>query len=175
MTVRYITPLLVFSAIVTLLFTNTAVSGVYVIPSFILGLIFWNISEYSFHRFWFHEKRYPRKLKKYLSNGHVFHHRYPDNTDELRLPMSLTIPFSLLYAGGYYLLFGITNLGFFYSGIIGGMFFYEFMHYAAHHLKLKNRFFRYMRGYHMKHHHKNIKSNFMVSNPLLDYLFKSSS
>lgn len=138
---------------------------------FIVGILFWNIFEYVFHRYAFHNPQLPRKYKKYIGNGHRFHHRFPANTNDLLLPVTLTLPFSLLSLIPVYFIFGSSGLGWYYLGLISGLTLYEFMHYAAHHLKINNRYFKFMKRYHLKHHFKSPNSNFMVSNPLFDYIF----
>jgi sterol desaturase/sphingolipid hydroxylase (fatty acid hydroxylase superfamily) len=140
---------------------------------FVIGLLFWNMFEYIFHRFAFHNTKLPRKLKRTLGNGHRFHHRYPNNKQDLQLPILLTLPFSLLSLVLIYLLFGSVNLGWYYLGLIAGLFNYELMHYAAHHLKINLRYFKWMKRYHLYHHHKEPNSKFMVSNPVYDYIFRT--
>jgi sterol desaturase/sphingolipid hydroxylase (fatty acid hydroxylase superfamily) len=73
-----------------------------------------------------------------------------------------------------YYTFGLADLAWFYFGLILGLFSYEFMHYAAHHLNINVYPFKFMKQYHLAHHFKSPKKKFMVSCPVLDYLFKSN-
>lgn len=171
MTVTKYLSLTIFPIIIgTLLYYDFAL-GLSSIIMFLIGILFWNVFEYLFHRFAFHNSTLPRKVKRYIGNGHRFHHRYPENTTNLLLPVSLTLPFSLLSLLLIYLIFGANSLGWYYFGLISGMLHYEIMHYAAHHLKINSRYFKFMKHYHLKHHFKEPNKNFMVSNPLFDYLF----
>jgi dihydroceramide fatty acyl 2-hydroxylase len=140
-----------------------------------LGYSTWLFTEYGFHRFFFHNKRLPRRVKKFLSNGHVYHHRYPDNQDRLFLPVSLTFPISILYLCICGLIFGLYSMFWFYIGLISGYFIYEFMHYAAHHYNFHGLMFKYMKIYHIAHHTKAPQRNFMVSNPAVDFIFRSKN
>ena len=170
MTVNQAISYMIFPVLIGGLFYFQPYFSAFSILMFSVGIIFWNIFEYVFHRFAFHNKDLPTKLKRSIGNGHRFHHRYPDNVNNIQLPVSLTLPFSLLSLLLIYLVFG-SHLGWYYLGLITGLFHYEFMHYAAHHWKLKGRYFKWMKRYHLLHHHKTPNSRFMVSNPVYDYLF----
>lgn len=169
---NYVFTALVYSTIICLLFCFTS-STLYAVPMFIFGLLVWNCFEYLFHRFAFHNRSIPKKIRRYLTNGHLYHHRYPDRLDNLLLPINLTLPVSLGSLLLMYSAFGLGNLAWFYTGLIFGLFSYEFMHYAAHHLPINIFPFNAMRQYHLAHHFKSPKKKFMVSNPLLDYIFRS--
>ena len=173
MKVNQILTYTIFPALIAVLFYFNPNVTLYSIPVFILGLLFWNMFEYVFHRFAFHNPALPRKLKRTLGNGHRFHHRYPEKAEDIQLPITLTLPFSLLSLLLVYLVIGATQLGWYYLGLILGLYSYEFMHYAAHHLKINLWFFKWMKRYHLMHHHKTPNSKFMVSNPFYDYLFRT--
>ncbi len=170
MTVKHVSSFFVFPFIIGILFIFFHDFDVTSLIMLIVGLFMWNVFEYSFHRVAFHGSAIPKKLKRYLTNGHRFHHRYPDKIDNLILPVSLTLPFSLISLFVVYSIFGEVNISWYYLGLVIGLYSYEFMHYAAHHMKIKLKFFKYMKHRHLSHHFKNPKTKFMVSNPLFDYL-----
>lgn len=164
---------LIFSLITIILLSNTD-STIYAIPMFILGISVWNVFEYTFHRWAFHNHKIPKIIRKYLTNGHIVHHRYPNKTKGLQLPLSLSLPVSLFNLAVIYLVFGSNNIGWFYLGLMGGgLLVYEFMHYAAHHLDINWKIFKDMKQYHLDHHYKTPKKKFMVSNPIMDWIFKT--
>lgn len=173
MTVNQIASYTIFPVIIAGLFYLQSPLSLFSVAMFIIGLLFWNTFEYMFHRFAFHNKELPKSLKKTIGNGHRFHHRYPDNAENIQLPIGLTLPFSLLSLLLVYLVLGSSGVGWYYLGLILGLFHYEFMHYAAHHYKLNSKYFKWMKRYHLLHHHKTPNSRFMVSNPVYDYLFRT--
>jgi dihydroceramide fatty acyl 2-hydroxylase len=175
MTVKDFTPFIIYTVLVSiiLLLFRPAIHW-YSIVSLLAGYGFWNLAEYAFHRFAFHNYKMSRKMKRLIAHGHKVHHRNPDKDNELFLPFTLTFPFSLLLAGVYYLItFTGGEMVIFYIGLVAGYFFYEFMHYAAHHLELRPAFFRRMKLYHNQHHYKTPNAKFMVSNPVFDRLFRT--
>lgn len=160
-----------FCSIIIALMYNSFVVNFYSLVFLVIGYLAWLTYEYTFHRFLFHFKKLPFRVKKYLSNGHKFHHRYPKIKENLSLPFGLTIPFSLVSLCFIYLLFGSEYLGWFYLGQTGGLFLYELIHYLNHHSDTEIKIFKWLRSHHNLHHSKLARYNFTVSNPLFDYLF----
>lgn len=174
MNIRNVLPFIVYPILITCLFLLFPTYLPTAIIMFLVGFVLWNILEYCFHRYAFHNKKLPRWIKKYLSGGHVFHHRYPTKIENLIISITLTLPFSFLSLGVAFILFGTVNLPWFYTGLIFGLFQYEFMHFAAHHWRIPLAPFRYMKQYHLTHHHKQPNAKYMVSNPGLDFLIGTS-
>lgn len=163
----------IYPLIIVWLFCVSCIFDWMSVTMFCIGFLLWNVLEYCFHRFAFHNRKIPRKIRRWLTNGHIVHHRFPNRKENLALPIALTLPVSLIGLGITYLATGITYLNWFYSGLILGLYSYEMMHYAAHHWNLNNAWFRYMKQHHLSHHYKTPNSKFMVSNPLLDFLFRT--
>lgn len=137
------------------------------------GFLCVTLSEYFLHRCIFHSKILPRKLKKLISHGHVYHHRYPLKTDNLILPIFITLPVSLFFLSIYILLFGTAYCFWFYTGEVAAYFLYEFMHYTAHHCQLTLPYLKKMRQYHLEHHKYYPNKQFMITIPIWDILFKT--
>lgn len=133
-----------------------------------IGFGTWNVLEYIMHRFIFHNHTLPRKVYRYLGNGHRGHHRHPNRFKKFFLPATLTVPISLLCLVGYISMLGLQSSVWCYTGLIIGLYSYELMHYLAHYGTSKLKFLRYMRKHHLSHHFADSHSNYMVSNPVLD-------
>ena len=70
---------------------------------FPLGWVAWDLAEYGIHRWWFHWEGngpFTRKLHDII---HGYHHKYPDDSLRLVMPLGASIPLALLIAGGLYL------------------------------------------------------------------------
>lgn len=174
MKIRTVLPFVLFPAIIYFLsFYGTPIS--FLTPVAILcGFLLSGLAEYFIHRIAFHNRRLPRKLKKLISHGHVYHHRYPQLTDDLTLPLGITLPMSLLLLFLSCLIFGVSYAFWIYIGIVGSYFLYEFVHYSSHHLTINLPYFKQMREYHLSHHKDSPNSKFMITNPLWDWVFRTT-
>ena len=47
---------------------------------------------------------------------------------------------------------------------------YDYIHYATHHFPMKNRVGRFLKKWHLQHHHTKEPIQYGVSNPLWDYV-----
>jgi len=57
------------------------------------------------------------------------------------------------------------------SGIWSGYLWYEFVHYSAHCRQPRTRFMRYLKTYHLLHHHTSEEIWFGVTSPVIDHIF----
>jgi hypothetical protein len=142
-----------------------------IIFSIIAGYLIWITSEYIWHRFILHNHKTSGKVKKWLAYDHINHHKNPKEKAGLFLPVKLTFPISLVLFSFAWLLFSFPIASFFYFGILFGYILYEAFHFSAHHGTGNSKFLKWMRGYHLKHHFKEPRCHYMVSNPILDILF----
>ena len=62
-------------------------------------------------------------------------------------------------------------MAYLFIGLIGGYFGYEWLHYQAHHGASRLRLLRYLKKYHLLHHHQTPDLRFGVTSPIVDYLF----
>lgn len=138
---------------------------------FVCGFLAAGLAEYTLHRVAFHNRKLPRKIKRLISNGHVFHHRYPQLAENLILPLTIVFPISLILLSSFALLFGTGYVFWFYLAVILSYFLYEFLHYTSHHFPLNLPYFKQMQAYHLSHHKSKPNSRFMITNPLWDWVF----
>lgn len=171
MKLRGLLPFILFPTIIFLLsYFGTPLTALTPL-AIIGGFLFAGLAEYFLHRVMFHNRRLPRKLKKLISHGHIYHHRYPDRVDDLILPVFLVLPASLILLGSFVLLFGWSYAFWFYIGVMFSYFLYEFVHYSTHHIPLNLPYFKQMQAYHLRHHKDRPNSKFMITNPFWDWVF----
>ncbi len=140
---------------------------------FILGLLFWTITEYLLHRFLFHMTPKKEWTKKIHYTLHGIHHDYPQDATRLVMPPTVSIPLSILFFVGLREIVGPIYIDPFYSGFILGYIFYDSIHYAVHHLKIEGKLAMALKSRHMNHHFVDPQHNFGVSSPFWDHIFRT--
>jgi sterol desaturase/sphingolipid hydroxylase (fatty acid hydroxylase superfamily) len=139
---------------------------------FVVGVVFWTLTEYTIHRWAFHKEPQTELGKKLHFLVHGIHHDYPRDSTRLVMPLLVSVPLAVLF----YFLFRYT-LGDFhfamFSGFVFGYVAYDSIHYATHHFPMTNRVARFVKEYHMKHHFVDEHTAYGVSNPLWDYVFNT--
>lgn len=140
---------------------------------FLAGLVFWSLFEYFFHRFVFHfypEGAFQTRLQFTM---HGVHHQYPNDKDRLVMPVTVSIPLSILLLLLFRWILGDWVWGFF-SGFIAGYLVYDMMHYAIHHAQgFKAPLLRKIRNHHLAHHFRDTRLGFGVSSPFWDSVFRT--
>lgn len=140
------------------------------IGSALAGLIIWTFTEYAVHRYLFH---FPAKSKAgqymvFLFHG--IHHDQPDDASRLVMP---PVP-ALILMGAFYGLFYLLVPGLYFEVFMAffviGYLCYDYIHYATHHFPMKSKVGKFLRKYHLRHHHAKEESKYGVSNPLWDYI-----
>ncbi len=134
------------------------------------GILLWSITEYTIHRWAFHYDPKTETGKKIHFLVHGIHHDYPRDATRLVMPLLVSVPLALMFYFLFQLVFGDYNLAVF-SGFVLGYVSYDSIHYATHHLPMKNRIGNFLRVYHLRHHYEDDKTAYGVSNPLWDYIF----
>ncbi len=136
------------------------------------GFISWSFVEYGLHRFIFHYDAKSDLGKKIIYYQHLEHHDYPRKLEQLFANLSTSVPISSVY---FLLVWALTGswqmAGCVYIGLILGYFLYEFLHYQAHHRSPRLGILRYLKKYHLLHHHHRYDLRYGVTTPLLDILF----
>ncbi len=142
-------------------------------PAILLGAALFYATEYGTHRFLFHAR--PSRfawLRAKQHRLHYDHHLEPARLDLLFLPLWYVLPQLLLTT-----LLGRAMLGTWGSaaaldfGAMLALLHYEWVHYIAHiPYRPRSSAGRWMKKYHLRHHFKNEKLWFGVSNPAADYL-----
>lgn len=142
--------------------------------TFIMGLLFWSLTEYFLHRVIFHFEPKSNFGKKIHFIFHGVHHDYPNDAKRLVMPPSVSIPL----ATGFYFLFSVflatKFLYSFFAAFITGYLIYDMTHYALHHSKLKGRYMKKLKKHHMLHHYTDDTKGFGVSSSLWDKIFGSN-
>lgn len=169
-----ITPVVVYVPVILLTgyygFTNVSITNG--ILTFLFGILFWTITEYSIHRWAFHYEPKSDSGKKIHFLVHGIHHDYPRDATRLVMPLLVSVPLATMFYFAFYYLFGAYHLIIF-SGFVLGYVSYDSIHYATHHMPMKSKIGNFLRVYHLRHHYEDEFSAYGVSNPLWDYIFRT--
>jgi len=142
------------------------------ILAFFGGVLLWTLTEYTIHRWAFHYDPKSEAGKKIHFLVHGIHHDYPRDATRLVMPLLVSVPLAVIFYLLFQLVFGEYNLAVF-SGFVLGYVSYDSIHYATHHLPMKNRIGNFLRVYHLRHHYEDDHTAYGVSNPLWDYIFRT--
>ncbi len=175
MAVKALAPLYFYTVVVLCLLTLTrqeALSLRFGVLLLIVGVLSWGLLEYVLHRFLFHYDAHSQTGKKLVYAAHLSHHDDPRATNKLFSSLMLSAPI----ATAYLLLARIATgswraASFLFAGLTLGYFYYEWLHFRAHHRRARLRLFRYLRKYHLLHHYKTPELRFGVTSPLFDVIF----
>jgi len=171
------TPLVLYLPIVAYMlyaaFGRNRLSSLAVAALFLLGILIWTLLEYIIHRWIFHYEPRTRLGKKLHFIVHGVHHDYPNDARRLVMPPAVSIPLAVVF----WLLFAVT-LGRFAPAISAGFGFgyigYDSIHYAIHHFPMKRGVGLWLKQYHLRHHFHDDHAGYGVSNPLWDYVFRTT-
>ena len=144
-------------------------------PWIVLGALLFYLSEYSWHRFAFHAPPaawgWMRRMQHRL---HYDHHAEPDRLDLLFLPIWFLGPNLVITAALVFAILGAAAVAPTMFGVMLAIFHYEWVHYVAHiPYQPRTRFGRWMKQYHLRHHFISEKLWFGVSNPSLDFVYRT--
>lgn len=136
-----------------------------------LGVLSWMLIEYGLHRFVFHFNARSAFGKKMLYAAHISHHENPRAANRFFSSLVLSLPI----ATAYYLLASVVTgswhaASYLFAGLAAGFCCYEWLHFQAHHRRPRLRLFRYLKTYHLLHHHESPEQRFGVTSPLIDLL-----
>ena len=175
MALKALTPLYFYTAVVLCLFALTHSEALSLSTSLLLlasGLLTWGLLEYVLHRFAFHYDAQSEFGKKLVYAVHLSHHDDPGATDRIFSSLKISAPL----ATAYLLLARIATgswraASFLFTGLLVGYFYYEWLHFRAHHRKARRGLLRYLRKYHLLHHYQTPELRFGVTSPLFDMIF----
>jgi len=174
--VHWSVPLWIFVPIVTFIAwkaTTVPTDIVSVIGSIVAGLVAWSLTEYVLHRFVFH---FVPKSSWGLRLHFIFHgvhHDYPNDTNRLVLPPSVSLP---LATGIYFLYKSFIPEQYlypFFAAFLVGYLCYDISHYALHHAKFENALWKKLKHHHMTHHYQNPEKGYGVTSKLWDIIVRS--
>jgi sterol desaturase/sphingolipid hydroxylase (fatty acid hydroxylase superfamily) len=135
------------------------------------GILSWMLIEYALHRFVFHYRARSLLGKKLLYAAHLSHHENPRATSRLFSGLVISLPIATAYLLLAWLATGsVRAAAYLFTGLVAGYCCYEWLHFQAHHRRPRLRLFRYLRRYHLLHHHQTPEQRFGVTSPLFDVL-----
>ena len=175
--VHPITPLVMWSPLAIYLFYQSVfeknLSSTEVVTWVLIGLLVWTFTEYIVHRFVFHFDAKSRFGKRIIYLFHGIHHDDPDDATRLVMPPLPGIILMTILYGVFQLFIPSQYIEIFMASFIIGYLIYDYIHYATHHFPMRSKVGKYLRKYHLRHHHAKEASKYGVSNPLWDYIFRS--
>lgn len=170
-----LTPLFFYTAVIVYLFIvtrNEALSWTTSLVLVVSGLLSWGLIEYGLHRFVFHYDARSELGRKTVYGVHLAHHEHPDARDQIFASLVISAPVAAAYVLLSRLATGSWRMvAYLFTGLVVGYFYYEWLHFRSHHRRAKLRLFRYLKKYHLLHHHQTPELRFGVTSPLFDMLF----
>jgi sterol desaturase/sphingolipid hydroxylase (fatty acid hydroxylase superfamily) len=139
--------------------------------AFLGGWLIWTLTEYLLHRFFFHMKgEGPQgEIRAFMVHG--YHHEYPNDRLRLVAPPIMSWGPAVIFAAAYYFLVGGSWSWTLLAGTASGYVAYDWIHYYTHHARPTWPLGKWLRKYHMVHHHSTENVKFGVSSPLWDLVF----
>jgi sterol desaturase/sphingolipid hydroxylase (fatty acid hydroxylase superfamily) len=137
----------------------------------LLGALMWTFTEYTLHRWVFHyvgPRPWQRRMHFVL---HGVHHDFPQDADRLVMPLGASIPLGAAFYFLFQLVLGAALAGPLFVGFGMGYLAYDGTHFAVHHFRMGSRWGRWIKRYHMIHHHTGVDARYGVSSPLWDWVF----
>ena len=81
--------------------------------------------------------------------------------------------FGLLYLGSLWTADPLGSACALMGGLLVGYLVYDMSHYYQHHARPRSRVGKWLKRYHLEHHHKNPHGLYGVSNPLWDIILRT--
>lgn len=135
-----------------------------------LGWLTWMVMEYCIHRFFFHWEGngpFTRKLHEIV---HGYHHKYPDDSDRLVMPLGASIPLGIVVGGLLWLVGRPSATLPLFCGIVVGYLVYDYLHWWTHAKTPKTDWGKALRAHHMAHHFAVTDKNYGISHRWIDAL-----
>ena len=163
-------------ALAGLFATHTLGFGAASVAAIAIGALVFFVSEYTTHRFMLHAPPHKNAFVLRLQHRlHYDHHVDPGRLELLFLPMWFVVPVAALTLGIY--LAATRNVNVSAALLLGsvlGLLWYEWVHYVAHiPFVPKTPFGRWIKKYHLRHHFKNERMWFGVTNPSMDLAWRT--
>jgi dihydroceramide fatty acyl 2-hydroxylase len=170
---KHLTPAFFYTALVVCLIVFTPGEFSWRRDSLLIGLgvLSWTLIEYGLHRFVFHYNARSVFGRRLLYAAHLSHHEHPRATSHFFSSLLLSLPIATTYFLLAWVAAGsLHTASYMFSGLAAGYFCYEWLHFQAHHRRPRLRLFRYLKKYHLLHHHETPDFRFGVTSPLFDML-----
>lgn len=170
-------PIALWGPVVVFCFAIGIYAGILSVRSsvitFALGFCFWTFAEYFLHRYVFHFKPKGPIQERIAFLIHGIHHADPHDERRLLMPPTAAIILALGFYTLYLLVLGPVYTNPFFAGFILGYLAYDYIHFATHYMKPKNKWLLWLKQYHLKHHFMTPNKRYGVSNPLWDLVFRT--
>lgn len=153
--------------------THTETSLFLIVGYFFSGVLTWSLVEYLLHRLIFHFEGKSAFSKKISFLIHGIHHDHPNEADRLVAPPLLAVPFAVPIFLLFRAIIPASIIWFFIPGLIAGYLVYEWTHFSVHHRIPKTKVGKFLREYHLRHHHESSETRYGVSSPLWDFVFRT--
>jgi sterol desaturase/sphingolipid hydroxylase (fatty acid hydroxylase superfamily) len=149
------------------------VPGLAMIGWWVTGVVAWTLVEYVLHRAVFHHRFKTTLGRQIHFLAHGVHHLDPWDPTRLLFPplLGLGISAILFLLLNFFLRLDQSLVTL--AGILCGYLVYDMSHYLSHHGKPKNRWGKFLKRYHLAHHHKNQDRMYGVSQPFWDIVFRT--
>ena len=134
-------------------------------------MLVWSLTEYTLHRWVFHYTGPSPWQRLMFFVLHGVHHDYPQDSGRLVMPLGVSIPMGAFFYFLARLVAGPALGAPLFVGIGLGYLAYDGTHYAVHHFRMSSRWGRWIKRYHMIHHHTGANARWGVSSPLWDWVF----
>jgi sterol desaturase/sphingolipid hydroxylase (fatty acid hydroxylase superfamily) len=131
----------------------------------LVGIAWWTLLEYLLHRFAFHTRN------PVFGRRHIAHHARLDERRLAIAPWFSMLGGALVQALILFTVFGPAQGGAILTGLLLGYAAYEWTHYGTHYRVARTRYGRYLRAWHLAHHHKSPRARFGVTSPFWDVVF----
>jgi sterol desaturase/sphingolipid hydroxylase (fatty acid hydroxylase superfamily) len=141
-----------------------------VLPLFLGGVLITTLIEYGLHRVIFHMKPHDEKSRMRHFLLHGYHHDFPNDPMRLVLPPIGIWPVALVVGLLWWAIFGVYFWPVF-AGTAAGYIAYDWTHYYTHHGNPKGGIGRFIKRYHMLHHHDSPEHRYGITSPLWDFVF----
>ena len=139
----------------------------------VAGWLAWSLAEYLLHRYVFHYIGPQSWKRRFHFIFHGVHHDYPQDAHRLVFPLGVSITIGLVFYLAMNAAVGQLYASALFVGFGGGYLLYDGIHYFTHHLKARSRMGKFLKRYHMVHHHTGVEGMWGVSQPFWDYLLGS--
>ena len=158
---------------VALAFRFSDIKVVQSIGAIVGGILLWTLFEYCMHRVMFHFEGNGPLTRHLHYVVHGMHHAHPTDPKRVIFPPFGSLFIGLLMAAVLYMVLPLAWFFCVFAGFICGYCWYEFMHYAAHHVKWQIPVMRRLKRHHLLHHHNRdgVQNNFGVTTSLWDHVF----
>jgi len=151
---------------------DAGVGGAAAATSATAGVVYWTFCEYALHRWLYHWTPRNRALRRVVESFHVYHHRTPDDRAVWNAgPALVVLLTALLSLPPLALLGGVAPAAFVMLGAVVAYAIYEIVHHECHARVHTRGPLVYLQAFHLRHHQRNWRRNFGVTNPFWDWLF----